>query len=87
MGGTPRWSRGRVGGVLPPEEEGAAETAFDELTEAPISVPLRCCGGGGRGIGSKAEPGKKGGVRGRCAFKVRFYFSLSYSDLVGDKLN
>ena len=43
-------------------------------------------GGGGRGIGSKAEPGKKGGVGGRCVFKIWFCFSLSYSDLIGNKL-
>ena len=71
----------------PPEEEGAAETACDGLTAAPIPIPLRRCRGGGRGIGSKAEPGKKGGVGGRCVFKIRFYFSLSYSDLIGNKLN
>ena len=71
----------------PPEEEGAAETTCDELTATPIPVPLCCCGGGGRGIRSKAEPGKKGGVGGRCVFKIWFCFSLSYSDLIGNKLN
>ncbi|KAK4831704.1 hypothetical protein QYF61_018756, partial [Mycteria americana] len=38
VGGTPRWSRGRVRSP-PPEEEGAAETACDELTAAPIPRP------------------------------------------------
>jgi len=37
-------------------------------------------------IGSEIEPRKKGGVGGR-GFKIYFYFSLSYSDLVGDKLH
>jgi len=32
------------------------------------------------------EPRKKGGVGGRC-LKIRIYFSLSYSDLIGDELN
>ena len=36
---------------------------------------------------SKAEPGKKGEVGGRCVFKIWFYFSLFYSDLIGNKLN
>ena len=71
----------------PPPVEGAAKTTWDELTAIPIPVPLCCCGGGGRGIWSKAEPGKKGGVGGRCVFKIRFYFSSSYSDLIGNKLN
>ena len=71
----------------PPEEEGAAETACDELTPTPVPVPLHHCGGGGRGTGNKAEPGKKGGVGGRCVFKIWFYFSSSYSDLIGNKLN
>ena len=71
----------------PPEEEGAAETMWDELTATPIPIPLCCWRGGGRGIGSKAEPRKKGGVGGRCIFKVWFYFSSSYSDLSGNKLN
>ena len=71
----------------PPEEEGAAETTCDELTTTPISVPLCRWRGGGRGTRSKAEPGKKGGAGGRCAFKIRFYFSSFYSDLVANKLN
>ena len=37
-------------------------------------------------IRSEAEPRKKGRVGGRC-FKIWFYFSLSYCDLIGDKLN
>ena len=28
----------------------------------------------------------KGGMGGRC-FKIYFYFSLCYSDLIGDELN
>jgi len=37
-------------------------------------------------IGSEVEPGQKAGVGGRC-FKIWFYFSLSYPDLIGDELN
>jgi len=35
---------------------------------------------------SEAEPGKKGGVGGRC-LKIWIYFSLSSSDFIGDELN
>jgi len=48
----------------PPEEEGVADTTCDELTTIPIS--LCHLQGGGREIGSEVEPGKKGGVAGRC---------------------
>jgi len=70
----------------PPEEEGAAETTCDELTAAPIPRPPALLRGKRERTGSEAEPGKKGGVGGRC-FKIWFYFSLSYSDLIGDELN
>ena len=49
----------------PPEEEGAAETMCDELTITPIPHPPALLGGRRRN-GSEAEPGKKGGVWGRC---------------------
>ena len=52
----------------PPEEEGAAETTCDELTATPVPIPLRPSRGGGRGIGSKAEPAKKGGGGGKVCF-------------------
>ena len=70
----------------PPEEGGAAETTCDELTTTPIPrppAPLRW--EEVEKIGSKVKPRKKGGVGGRC-FKIWFYFSLSYSDLTGNKL-
>jgi len=50
----------------PPEEEGAAETACDELTAATIPHPPVPLGGRRE---SEAQPGKKGGVGGRC-FKI-----------------
>ena len=59
-----------------PEEEGAAETMCDELTTTPIPCSLCHWGGGGREIRSKAEPGKKGGVGGRC-FRTLFLFLIS----------
>jgi len=71
---------------LPPEEEGVAERACDELTAAPIHRPPVPHGGRRERNGSEAELGKKGGVGGRC-FKIWLYFSLSYSDLTGDELN
>jgi len=70
----------------PPEEEGAAETKCDELTITPIPCPPALFGGRRERNGSEAEPRKKGGVGGR-SFKVWIYFSLSYSGLLGDKLN
>ena len=72
-------------------EEGAAETMWDKLTTTPIPCPpVSLAGGGqirGRRIRSKAEPGKKGGVGGRCVVKIWFYSLSSYSDLIGNKLN
>jgi len=62
-----------------PEEKGAAEMMCDELTATPFPIPMCHCRGGGREFWSKVEPGRKGGVRGRCS-RFRFYFSLSYSD-------
>jgi len=70
----------------PPEEEGAAQTTCDELTVTPIPGPPAPFEGRRERNGSEAEPGKKGGVGGRC-FKIWVYFSLSYSDLIGDELN
>lgn len=40
-----------------PEEEGAAEM-YDELTTAPIPVPLHYWGEGGENIGTEAETKK-----------------------------
>jgi len=70
----------------PPEEEGAAETTCDELTVTPIPRPPVPLGGRRERNRSKVEPGKKGGAGGRC-LNIWIYFSLSYSDLIGDKLN
>ena len=64
-GRDPTLEQGKSVRSPPPEEEGAAETMCDELTATPIPIPLCCPGGGGTGIGSSAEPGKKGGVEGR----------------------
>jgi len=68
----------------PPEEEGAADTTCDELTIAPIPhAPAMLGCGRGKEFVTEVEPGKKGGVGGRF-FKIWVYFSLSYSDLIGD---
>jgi len=71
---------------LPPKEEGAAETRCDEPTITPIPCSPALLGGRRQRNRSEVEPRMKGGVRGKC-FKIWFYFSLSYSDLIGDKLN
>ena len=56
------------------------------VPQPPFSFPVRRLGGGGREIRSEAEPRKKGRVGGRC-LKIYIDFSLSYSDLIGDKYN
>jgi len=53
----------------PPEEEGAGETTCDELTATSIAHPPVLLGGRRERNRSEAEPGKKGGVGGRC-FKI-----------------
>jgi len=70
---------------LPPEEKGAAETACDELTVTPIPCPPAPLGWRRERNRSEAEPGKRGGLRGRC-FKIWIYFSLFYLDLIADEL-
>ena len=67
-----------------PEDDEAAEIMCDELTVNPIPRPPAPLGGGGREFGTEVVPGKKGGVGGRC-FKIWFYFSLPYSDLISNK--
>ena len=54
--------------------------------QLPSPSPCTTRGAEAEEIGSKVEPGKKGGGGGRC-FKIWFYFSLPYSDLIGNKLN
>jgi len=48
---------------LPPEEEGATETTYDELTITPIPCPpvLLGDGVGGREMGVKVSPGRRDG--------------------------
>ena len=64
-----------------PEEEGAAETTCDELTQTPIPHPPAPLGGGGRELGSKVKPGNKEGVGGRLVF-LRFGFISHYPTLL-----
>ena len=69
----------------PPEEEGAAETTCDELTVTPIPSPpavLRW-GGEGRKTRLKLSLGRREGWEKEQNLKTPF--SLSYSDLIGDK--
>ena len=70
----------------PPAEEGAAQTTCDELTAAPNPHAPAALAGRRERNGSEVEPGKKGGVGGRC-FKIWFYFSPSYSDMIGDSFS
>ena len=86
MGGTPHWSRG---GVRSPsaEEEGAAETTCDELTPTPIPhPPALLAGRRERKSGVELSPGRRE-MWGEGALRFGFIFSLSYCDLIGNKLN
>jgi len=47
---------------------------------------LHCPEGEGREMGVKLSPGRRQGW-GKVVSKIWFYFSLSYSDLIGDELN
>jgi len=84
--GTFKLEQGKSVRSPPLEEEGAAETMCDELTVTPIPHPPAPLGGRRQRNGIEAEPGKKGGVWGRC-FKICICFSLSYHDLIDDELN
>jgi len=65
------------------EEEGAAETTCDELTTTPIPCPpVLLSGKEVENSGVKLSPGRRGGVK--VFFKIWFYFSLSYSNLIGN---
>jgi len=71
----------------PPEEEGAAETTCDELTTTPIPCsPALLLRGEVENLGVKLGSGRREGW-GESVFNIWFYFSLSYSYLIGDKLN
>jgi len=52
----------------------------------PFPIPLCCSGEGGREIGNEVKPvkGKEGG---EGVLRFSFYFSLSFSDLLGIKTN
>ena len=54
-------------------------------TDHNLHLPSPCATGEGwgRGFGSEEEPRKKGEV-GEGAIKIWFYFSLSYSNLIGN---
>jgi len=51
------------------EEEGAAETTYGELIATPITCPPELRRGRRERNRSEVEPGKNGGVGGRC-FKI-----------------
>lgn len=68
------------------QEEGAAEAMCDELTAVPILWPLYHCWGGSRESGSKWILGRRDRWE-EGVFKILFYFSLSYSNLIGNTFN
>ena len=80
------WSRSRVWGVLPLRRNEQQRQRVMNWPQPPFPIPLCHLGWGGREFRSEVEPGKKGAVGARC-IKIWLYFSLSYSDFIGDKLN
>jgi len=78
--GTFTLEQGKSMRSLPPEGQS------DELTATPIPCPLAPLGGRRERNRSEVKPGKKGGMGVRC-MKIWIYFSLSYSDLIGDEFN
>ena len=71
----------------PPEEEGAAETTCDELTATPIPRPPEPLQREEiENSRVKLSLGRKEGW-GEGVLRFSFYFSLSYSDLIDNKLN
>lgn len=78
--------------TLPPEEEekaeeGTAEKMCDEVTRVSVTHPhVPLCWKEVEKIPSDVEPENKEELGGKC-FKICFYFSLSYSDLIDNKLN
>ena len=87
VGGTPRWSRGRVWGVLPLRRKERQRQCVMNWPQPPFPVALRHSRRGGRENWEWSwaqEEGRGGG--GRC-FMVWFCFLLSYIDLIGNKLN
>ena len=67
-----------------PEEEGTAETTCDELTAAPMPHPPAPLGKEAENLQVKLSLGRR--ERWGEGVKIRFYFSLAYSDLSGNKL-
>lgn len=83
MGVSLCWGRGGVRGGFPLSEEGAAEMTR-ELTAASIHCATER--GGERELGNELEPQKRG-CEGKMLLMFSFCFSLSYSDLIGNKFN
>lgn len=66
QGGTPCWSRSRVGGILLLRRK-ELETVCDELITNPLPCLLALLWkGGSREFGNEVKSRKKGGVEGRC---------------------
>lgn len=69
---------------LQPEEDGAAETRCDGRAAAlPVPLPLCSWGKEGANVGETLNPGRRESWR-EGVFNVWVYFSLSYSDLIGN---
>jgi len=61
---------------------------YDELTATAITFSPRAAQGDEeRKLGVKLSLGRKERWGREGVFKIRFYFSLSYSHLIGNKLN
>lgn len=68
------------------EEEGAAEATWRTGRSSIPDPSTALCGEEVEKVESAVQPGEKGPKRGRGYFKIWLYFSLSYSDVIGNKL-
>jgi len=79
------WEGTHAGAGEESEEEGAAEALCDELTITPISLsPCAAHGEEAENLGVELSPGRREGW-GEGVLRFSFYFSLPYSDLIGNK--
>ena len=87
VGRTPRWSRGRGWGVLPLRRKEQQRQRVVNCPQPPFPHPPALLGGRGWRIEEQSWAQEEGRDGGEDVFRIWFYFSLSYSDLIGKKLN
>lgn len=78
-------SRGRVGGVFPPRRKHWKRQHVINWSQPPVPVSLHCWWRRRQRIQERNSAWEERKDVGR-SFKIWFYFSLSYSDLIDNKL-